>query len=57
LLHLEDGISSTQWRAIVDLLKERGLKGSEKKNHEISMWEKIWDVLFPDMQRPFNPCE
>ncbi|PVH87133.1 hypothetical protein DL98DRAFT_267765 [Cadophora sp. DSE1049] len=55
LLHLEDGISSTQWRAIVESLKEKGLKGFEKETHEISMWEKIWDVLFHGVQRPMTP--
>lgn len=55
---VREGISDTDWKDITTLVKaQRGLKSFDKEEHEIDRWFKIWDVLFPGIQRPSNPCK
>lgn len=55
---VKEGIDDTEWKAIVNHVKaKRGLKGTDKERHEIERWYDIWDLLFPGVQAPSNPCK
>jgi len=48
----KEGIDEAQW-ATLD-------KQNRKKNqeaHRVEKWFEIWEVLFPDVQRPNSPCK
>ena len=53
-----EGISSTQWKAIVECVRDKGgLKGEAKERRGEASWYKIWDIVLPGKQRPDSPCK
>ena len=53
----KEGIDDEQWANIEDLLKvKRGLRAPEKMQHDIDKWFGIWELLFPNVPPPSNPC-
>ena len=54
-----DDKSSAQIRAILKIKRVRKGASDDRKGtkNDWEKWYEIWEVLFPGMQRPENPCE
>lgn len=50
----KDSVQQTINSMQIDRLRKR--KGTYGQN-DIQKWYEIWDILFPDRQRPSSPCE
>jgi hypothetical protein len=49
---LKEGIDESQWQKIERVLRAKTDKGKSA----VDKWYDIWEILFPKVQRPSNPC-
>lgn len=55
---LREGIDPAQWDKIVRRSGNNSQGGHPAKARtNVEKWMEIWDVLFPDEQRPETPCK
>jgi hypothetical protein len=50
---LKEGIDDDQWEKIDNVLCKKG----QKHISDFDRWYTIWDILFPDVKAPSNPCK
>ena len=50
---MKEGISDAQWAR---LDKKKSAK-KDQAIHRVEKYWEIWDVLFPQVPRPSNPCK
>lgn len=52
------GIDDSQWEKIEPLFRvRRTLSPSQKKRDDYDKWFEIWNILFPDVPQPPDPCK
>ncbi len=55
---IKEGIDDSQWAKIEPLFNvRRKLSPSQKEQNDYDKWFEIWDILFPNVSRPLNPCK
>ena len=56
----KEGLDDKQMEKIKELEpmpKKRGISSRERLNLAVEKWFAIWDILFPGVDKPANPCK